>query len=123
MRLLRVRFTVRWMMIATAIVGVASGGWTNFWRYWELSQKYRLKADSAASGAHAHLAMASSWDSLAARKKVDPASNKFSLKLMQDQAAMNRKWYEYERAQVIKYERAACYPWLPVEPDHPPEPE
>jgi hypothetical protein len=109
------------MMIAIAIVGVASGYGTIFWRFWCLSELYRFKAHLAASAARAHLALASSLDSSAARKKVDPASDKFSLKEMQDRAVMNRKRYEYERALVIKYQRAAGYPWLPVEPD-PPEP-
>jgi hypothetical protein len=113
----RVRFTVRRMMIAVAIVGAALGlglwgmratrwandcktraGWHTSWGRYMIAEadEYRIAIESGTS-LHPE---AKNYPRYEARER---ARGRFHLRL------------------AAKYERAARYPWLPVAPD-PPEP-
>jgi hypothetical protein len=100
MRLPRVRFTVRRIMLAVAVVAIVLGGlrlWCLSAHYRALAEVHRQKADEVVRGTYAgpggsyHLEWCA-W----------PSPNK-----------------EYHLRLKENYERAASRPWLPVEPDPP----
>jgi len=106
----RVQFTVRRMMVAVAVVGLllATGMWAA--KMWRLSRGHR-----AITSSHATLeAEVRFW---VAEWERCPGSA-LRTQMMGEQA---RK-ADNSRRMMLKYDRAACYPWLPVAPD-PPEPE
>ena len=111
MRVPRVRFTVRTLMVLVAVVAIILGGMILRQR----AASYRQRAaqfgwvatglrQSAASGNAAFL---------------HPTPTGPGTPMTQ---AMSLRWAEYYAGLRAKYEHAALYPWLPVEPD-PPEPE
>lgn len=94
MRMPRFRFTMRGLMIAVAVVGVL------IWIVWDRAgAKYRETA---------YL-----YRTLADKQWTGPP-------LTEEQASVRqRRFQEYTAEMARKYERAARYPWLPVEPDTP----
>jgi hypothetical protein len=103
-RLPRVGFTVRRMMVAVAVGGVTLGCWIEVLRIARLASDFRSKALACAQGEKFCRACLA---------KGTPAFAGWG------------SWQErlaYFTAMKDKYEHAARYPWLPVPPD-PPEPE
>jgi hypothetical protein len=99
MRLPHPRFSLRWMMIGVAVVGIMLG--------FEITRRRQ----------EGFLSMARLWDNteFTSRQAADSTPGPHG-----DPVAM-RRLAEYAHNLRMKYERAARYPWLPVEPD-PPEP-
>jgi hypothetical protein len=103
MRLPRVRFTVRRLMVAVAIVALCLPAWSFWARRDERYLEFAIKAMK-------HNTLAEAYEtgrplgSLRERARVNPCK-----------AA-------YHATLARKYEYAASHPWLPVAPD-PPEPE
>jgi hypothetical protein len=95
MRLPRLRFTVRRMMVAVAVVGILLGTMT-------VRRGHSLRLATYHQGQVKRL-----YD------QYGEAENFFG------RASGGILWHSELQ---WKYERAARYPWLPVEPD-PPEPE
>jgi hypothetical protein len=104
----RFRFTVRRMMVAVAIVGIC------VWGEWmrRASVAHRERAEHfrllGLPSSHTGVALLTS----AEERRIALASAE----------ARERRFNRYYEFMIAKYERAARYPWLPVEPD-PPEPE
>jgi hypothetical protein len=127
-RLPRVRFTVRGMMIAVASVALFMGGLRLLW----VRSVYRKAA--IAHAAYENLARTlqtmvenegeNERELLAAfGMKVEPESEAVKAKRSAD-ARVNLRAAEYHAALKHKYEKAASRPWAPIAPDPPPpEPE
>jgi len=112
----RVRFTVRRMMVAVAVVALAFG----IVRLWAARQHYLEKAANHA-GFRALIMRSSQdiayWESRWTDQRVGlPARYPWP-----GAPPLVRSMAEYHDAMRRKYERAARYPWLPVAPD-PPKP-
>jgi hypothetical protein len=103
MRLLRPRFTLRWLLVAVAVAGTALVGWEDAIR--RRSKEYSERAFQC-------------WAKAAATRliRLRGASPAKTAALLRRQA-VRRDWYA--RLQQ-KWERAARSPWLPVAPDPPP---
>jgi hypothetical protein len=119
MRIQRVRFTIRRMMVAVAIAGVLFGATKAYQRLtralqneeWEKKYFWKVAYPSLAKR---HEISEKAADALAHRFLSNPESAHLIpayLILRDYHAALRSKW-----------EHAARYPWLPVEPD-PPEPD
>jgi hypothetical protein len=110
MRLPRVWFTVRRMMVVVAIVGIL------FWggRLWRLAASYRIEAER-----YENRLSKSDVRAFFDRIDVSPEESERRMGAWRDQMARRRSHYQ---AMKVKYEHAAHNPWLPVAPD-PPEPE
>jgi hypothetical protein len=110
MKLLRVRFTMRRMLVAVAIAGIL------FWggRLWRLAASYRVEAERYAN-------RLSKGDVRAFFDRIDvsPEESERQMGAWRDQMVRRRSHYQ---AMKIKYEHAARNPWLAVAPD-PPEPK
>ncbi len=99
MTLPRVRFTIRRLMVAVAAVSISLGLW-------------RLSADrSAKADYHRHRIACSFAVADGGVVSRDDQGRIVSPEMSRWHAEM-----------TLKYQRAACFPWLPVLPD-PPEPE
>ncbi len=114
MRVPRVRFTVRRLMVVVAVVALAFG----IVRLWALRQLYLQKAAEHA-GFRAYVL--NSPDSIrhwefrwTDQRMGQPAS--YPWPAGPPFVPAITKYHDDMR---IKYERAARYPWLPVEPDPP----
>jgi hypothetical protein len=102
MRVPRVRFTVRRMMAAVAIVAVLLG-WIQMRKRWEeLRELYEGRC--VIHAAHEYLERDGGVDVFSGIGVVKP----------------NAERATYHARMRGKYERAARYPWLTVEPDPPP---
>ena len=100
MRLRRLRFTVRRMMIAVVVLALAI--WSG--RMWRLSQDYReLALHHAYGAATAEHIMFGSPFRQAGQRDGSPSRRELL--------------YDYESDLADKYARAARYPWLPIAPD------
>ena len=105
-RIPRFRFTIRWMMVAVAIVAVALGMKVLNDRasgYRSRASDHRLEAEFHNKPSHMEM------------MKVDGT-------LLDLVEPPNLPRVEFHNRMSRKYARAARYPWLPVEPD-PPGPE
>ncbi len=102
MRVPRVRFTVRRMMVAVAIVGLASGLWRRRESFLEESRRYAVAATLHPCS-------------------LPPEEGTDEYRRWQEEEEMIRRRDDHLLRLAAKYERAARYPWLPVAPD-PPEP-
>jgi hypothetical protein len=128
MRLPRLRFTVRRLMAVVALAGVVMGAGVWSERMWRLSRVYALESRreevlgdicrmlEAQCRSHLERYKPSEpiiWPARAAMRKV----------LDEESAGVARfeSQADYHSLRARKYERAARYPWLPVESD-PPEP-
>lgn len=124
MRLPRVRFTLRGMLIAVAGIALAMGGLRLLW----LRNVHRNAAQAHA--AYENLARTLQRTVEDERKaerelkigfgmKVEPESDAVKAKRAAD-AKVNQKTAEYHAALKYKYERAAGRPWVRIAPDPPP---
>ena len=104
----RVRFTVRGMMIAVAILAVMACVSPEAVQWIELSRRYRAEA------LHHRLWAEEFERGVSRNMAARPARRRV--------ADEDRRMAVWERAAEAKYARLARYPWLPVSPD-PPEPK
>jgi type II secretory pathway component PulJ len=125
----RVRFTVRRMMIAVAIVACLIGGGLHAWRIYRKFQMFAEKAEfhSFREWQRRRLAAAVEGQAELSRKRALLFPNERqdlleSAEISEKVAKHEGTRADYQAALKTKYERAARFPWLPVEPD-PPEPE
>ncbi|MGO9465485.1 MAG: hypothetical protein ACLQIB_53385 [Isosphaeraceae bacterium] len=112
MSLPRVRFTVRRMMVAVALVGLA------FWivRLWAARQLYLEKAAWHAGYGASVLRSPDTiayWES----RWTDQRHGKPARYPWPGGPPFVPAMAKYHDAMRIKYERAARYPWLHIEPD------
>jgi hypothetical protein len=114
MRLPHPRFTLRALIALVAVVAVTLGGFLEYRRLMRKAAEYRARAED-----HAGIEQ-TLWTIIEKSGPNSPVdlspgkglrSKRFTAQAVAD----------HEMALRIKYERAADYPWLPVEPD-PPEP-
>jgi hypothetical protein len=133
MRLPRVRFTMRRLMVAVILIALALAGWIELGRY-----RFRLRMRSVdysiTSGKHSlkeatHRRRAKEKDTQGesyldmARLSLESATESVQVaKDYQKEAARLRRLADQEKELANKYRLASQSPWLPVEPD-PPEPE
>jgi hypothetical protein len=110
MRLPRVRFTVRRIMTAVAVAACILGGI----RLQQLAAGYQER-----SSHFAHRMLMEKVGCYFDDVILDAAAREKSRRKYTDLS--HRRYLRYQSLGE-KYERAARYPWLPVEPD-PPEPE
>jgi hypothetical protein len=112
MRLPRVRFTVRRLMVVVAVAAALMGAFVEYVRLCRKSTDFRARAEE-----HAALEQTLRWTiaTSGADSPIDISpgpgmrSKRFTARAVTDwQAALRRK-----------YERAAHYPWLPVVADSP----
>jgi hypothetical protein len=115
MRLPRVRFTVRRLMIVVAVAAGLMAAWVGLARLRLLSSDYRARAEQHA-GIEETLRRIVASDGADAPVDISPGPG------LRSRRFTARAVAEHEAALRRKYERAARYPWLPVEPD-PLEPE
>ena len=107
MRLIRVRFSVRMMMVGVAVVGVVLGGWAVIERrrqdFRRLSSAHidRVIGLGVGFGPPSGLGLLSWGPGGRSLTKRERLADEWNLKMH------------------FKYERAAHYPWLPVAPDPP----
>jgi hypothetical protein len=148
MRAIRMRLTMRGMMVAVAILGLAMGVVIQAYRWRERSRYYDGRATLLELDARWERSQADwsgkqaerTWESLkryqtdpAYRQKVERMTFAFGpggyiarrdgfLAREEQATARSRRRADYYATLVAKYRRAARYPWLAVTPD-PPEPE
>jgi hypothetical protein len=104
MKLPRLRFTLRRMMVAVVIAGIAFGGLAGLLRMGQRTQRLRAVARE-----HRQREIVNSLtlQGLAMQGAASPGIER------------HRMLAEYHRALNLKYEYAARHPWLTVEPDPP----
>ncbi len=103
MRIPRVRFTIRWLMIGIAIAGSVLGA----------AVECRRRHDRFLRLAAHHLASV---------HIVNTACNLSRTQINEygeDVRQRSNAWIRWHREMAVKYRRAATRPWLPVEPDTP----
>jgi hypothetical protein len=115
MRLPRVRFTIRGMMVAVAVAAGLMAGSIGLARLRLLSSDYRARAEQHA-GIEETLRHIIASDESDTPVDISPGAG------LRSRRFTARAVADYEAALRRKYERAARYPWLRVEPD-PLEPE
>lgn len=137
LRRFRSRFTVRGLMVAVAVVAVlwVLVRWAG--EMWLLSQIHHQQAERFASLLADHRSMFEAAKSNAQEAERDPISSRRKFLSNPDdpdessrdlasewRSAMtvNTHYIKYYEQLKLKYERAARYPWLAIEPD-PPRPE
>jgi hypothetical protein len=144
MPLPRVRFTVRRMMVAVAIVGIFLGlvsaiesrRWSMRSKEYAATAKFHHDLEEIAKQGITEEGENTSWwrerakqirmerrrtGPLAAYEAVALDCDKHAVATIEYAARWRRKASHYA-AIALKYEEAANHPWLPVPPD-PPEPE
>lgn len=140
----RVRFTLRRVMLATAVLGLVLGGLARLDRLQRISAEHQGAADryqsnessmrnfaaEAARDARSASAFAADYDKLAVAAFTDEAriaAAAIASLLRKTQRQRRSEVPSYERrlrhfeTMSVKYREAAQRPWSPVEPD-PPEP-
>jgi hypothetical protein len=139
MRLLRVRFTIRTLMLAVAVVGLAFGierlcrrvsyFHSRAEMFALMEQVFRDMERFAADSARRHAEWARedvawAWAYGAERHVSIASQTKNGVEARREQREAESWAARADRAcgLVRKYKYAARHPWLPVEPD-PPEPE
>lgn len=100
MRLPRLRFPVRRMMVAVAIVGLAFG-------LWRRRESFLEKSRQNTGAATLHPC------------RLPPEAGTDEYPQWQEEEEMIRRRDDHLLRLAAKYERAARYPWLPVAPDQP----
>jgi hypothetical protein len=137
-RLPRLRFTIRWMMVVVAIVALALGSTLWGLKMRRLARSYALRAsmskqlESKHRGLEARVTGAVQEIEELQQEIGEPgpvreepsfaAIGLDQMRLISEYAAHSRRLADHHATLRRKYERAARYPWLPVDPD-PPEPE
>ena len=110
MRLPRVRFTLRGLMIVVAVMAGLMAAWIGLARLKLLASDYRARAEQHA-GIEATLRRIIASDGADAPVDISPGPGLRSRRFTAWAVA------KHEAALRCKYERAARYPWLRVEPD------
>src|SRR5271170_1064681 len=121
--MLKVRFTVRWMMVAVAIVALIIGCQLQYTRLQRLSEQYegrvinakRLVAQARLTASFSH------EDWLSHCREIDRMNRKHPpFQIARGYPPeLSKELIAYGESIRLKYERAARYPWLPVRPDPP----
>jgi hypothetical protein len=133
----RVRFTLRHSMGIIALAGIGAWGW----RLVKLEEDYRgtAKLHRVSVGFLGNEAQTYRtnienlfWSIMSQQIATSRVSSKEieqeiqdaakGLQQARDRLAANARLCEHHHRLMLKYDRAALYPWLPVEPD-PPEPK
>jgi hypothetical protein len=110
MRLPRVRFTLRRLMIVVAVAAVLMAASNGLARLRLLSSDYRARAEEHA-GIEATLRRIIASDGADTPVDISPGAG------LRSRRFTARAVADYEAALRRKYERAARYPWLRVKPD------
>jgi hypothetical protein len=111
------QMTTRRWMIAVAVVALSMGGIVEFVRLKRRSDDLTVRAqDHARRASFYHLYTPGVDEHL--RATLEPQERS----AVEDRKTRLLGVIAYHEAMARKYDRAARYPWLPVEPD-PPEPE
>lgn len=135
MGLPRVRFTVRWLMVAVAFVALALGVEVTRRRWAE----FRQRAKSYAAMEQYERSLLDGWSTVVRREDGRAVAIRGPIAIQVPShrggydeirvtptpgydAANLRLRADYHARLKRKYERATRYPWLPVAPD-PPEPK
>ena len=114
MRLPRLRFTLRTLIAVVAVIAATLGGFLEYRRLMRKTAEYRALAEDHAG---IEQTLRTMIEKSGPDSPVDLSpGNGLRAKRFTAQAVA-----DHEAALRLKYERAAGYPWLPVEPD-PPEP-
>jgi hypothetical protein len=137
MRLPRLQLTLRWMMVVVALVAVAMGATLWGLKMRRLARSYALRAsmskqfETECRGFEADTVKTGQGVDELRRLRRDPASvfsdeldeteKQLASKVWEDAAYWRRIAAHYASLKR-KYERAARYPWVTIQPD-PPEPE
>jgi hypothetical protein len=143
MRLPRIRFTVRWIMIVVVYAAVALGA-NDLRRRWDrfhaLRSMHEWKGRACSTMAERPGSTAADNEREAERLRAALSSGHYGVRSETElvaqiasnteaQAAVERAAERKSRARArfhdalrLKYERASRYPWISVRPD-PPEPE
>jgi hypothetical protein len=108
----RVRFTLRGLMIVVAVVAGLMAAWIGLARLRLLSSGYRARAEQHA-GIEGTLRRIIASEGADALVDISPEPGHRSRRFTAQAVA------KHEAALCRKYERAARYPWLPLEPDPP----
>jgi hypothetical protein len=128
MRVPRVRFTVRWMMAAVAVVAMGLGVRAQLARWHQLARYYEIRAGRLRRS----VATFRSIDDMCQEQWIEHyrAADERSLpgpktyygwaERYGEETAFARRHAEYLDHLRRKYQRAAAQPWWPVEPDPPP---
>ena len=116
MRLPHVRFSLWHLMVGVALVGLALAG--GLWTV-EMQRVRRQHLQQVAR----HSVLASLYSAEVARLQANPAKSPDPLvrEWLEEALELNRRALRISERARDKYQRAARYPWLPVEPD-PPDP-
>lgn len=117
MRVPRVRFTVRRLMVVVAVVGIAAGVVSLSVRY---ESDRRVSYYQALASKHA----GRERDYLDEIRLIDDEARRSAvLRSNPAYVAHWRRWYQLSAAHhaqlKVKYGRAALHPWRPVSPDPP----
>ena len=124
MRVPRVRFTVRRMMVAVAVMALAF--WLEMWR--RRSPYCKHQAIRCASAGRSHLWLAESHERIAALYRTHPAGPQAVVRYDIEQSVLftQAAWSERAKAERASdraegFRRAAMYPWcsMPAEGDDP----
>jgi hypothetical protein len=123
MRLPRVRFTVRWMMLAVAVAAVVIGGTVIARR----QRVYRVRAAFHAQQEQVAAKRWRHWSQAEVRLSRPPGDRNPPRSDQEPQIVVEMVDYSRNRAAYharlrVKYERLARYPWLTIAPD-PPSPD
>ena len=120
MRVPRVRFTVRRMMVAVAVVALVV--WLEMWR--RRSPYCQQQALRCASAQRSHLWLAESHERIAARYRAHPADPQAVVRYDIEQSVLftQAAWSERAKAEraadrAEAFRRAARYPWSPMPPE------
>ena len=120
MRVPRVRFTVRRMMVAVAVVALVV--WLEMWR--RRVPFCRQQALRCAAAQRSHLGLAGSHERIAALYRTHPADPQAVVRYDIEQSVIFTLGAWSERAKAKRaagraeaFRRAATYPWSPMPPE------
>ncbi len=127
MRRLRVRFTVRRLMVLVAVVGLSIGGWKEYQRCMRLREDHKIWADTFEHLARFARGLGSrtqeQWE--ADCREVERLNREPPYRYIDywsprpEPPELARRQADYYSRMQAKYERAARFPWWPVAPDPP----
>jgi hypothetical protein len=114
MRLPRLRFTLRTLIALVAVVAATLGGFLEYRRLMRKAAEYRARAEE-------HAGIEQTLRTIIEKSGPNPPVDISPGNGLRSKRFTAQALADHEAALRLKYERAACYPWLSVEPD-PPEP-
>jgi hypothetical protein len=128
MRVPRVRFTVRWMMVAVAVVAMGLGVRAQLSRWQQLARYYAIEAGRLrrsvltfrAIGEMSQEQWIAHYRAADERSLPGPLTYYGWAERYGEESAGARRHADYLDLLRKKYQRAAAQPWWPVEPDPPP---